>query len=74
MCRGEHMGPEVCLRRRWLSVAVNRPLFDAIVLAQACLSRSITAIKDSLTATTGAGMETQVDPHIPSFTPGTQTL
>lgn len=67
---GERKGPEVCLGGRWLSVAVNRQLFDAIVLAQACLSRSVTAIKDSLTAKTGAGVETQANPHILSFTPG----
>lgn len=66
----ERRGPEVCLGGRWLSVAVNRQLFDAIVLAQACLSRSVTAIKDSLAAETGARMETRVNPHIPSFTPG----
>lgn len=70
----EHRGPEVCLGGRWLSVAVNCQLFDAIVLAQACLSHSVTAIKDSLAAETGARVETQVNPHIPSFTPGIKTL
>lgn len=67
-------GPEVCLGGRWLSVAVNRQLFDAIVLAQACLSHSATAIKDSLTAETGARVETRGNPHILSFTPGIKTL
>lgn len=69
-CWGERKGPEVCLGGRWLSVAVNRQLFDAIVLAQACLSHSVTAIKDSLTAKRDAGVETQANPHILSFTPG----
>lgn len=68
-CWGERKGPEVCLGGRWLSVAVNRQLFDAIVLAQACLSHSVTAIKDSLTAKTGACVS-QANPHILSFTPG----
>lgn len=54
---GEREGPEVCLGGRWLSVAVNRRLFDAIVSAQACLSPGVTAIKGSLTAETGAGLE-----------------
>lgn len=66
----ERRGPEVCLGGRWLSVAVNRRLFDAIVSAQACLSHSVTAIKDSLTAETGARVETRGNPHILSFTPG----
>lgn len=70
----ERRGPEVCLGGRWLSVAVNRQLFDAIVLAQACLSHSVTAIKESLTAETGARVETRGNPHILSFTPGIQTL
>ena len=69
--KGERRGPEVCLGGRWLSVAVNRWLFDAIVLAQPCLSHSATAIKHSLTAETGAGVETQRNPHILPLTPGT---
>lgn len=64
----ERRGPEVCLGGRWLSVAVNRWLFDAIVSAQACLSRSVTAIKDSLTAKTGARVETQGNPHTLIYT------
>lgn len=66
----ERRGPEVCLGGRWLSVAVNCQLFDAVVLAQACLSHSAGAIKDSLTAETGAGLETRGNLHILSFTPG----
>lgn len=46
-CWGERQGPEVCLGGRRLSVAVNRGLFDAIVLAQACLSPGVAAIKDA---------------------------
>lgn len=72
--RRKHRGPEECLGGRWLSVAVNRCLFDAIVLAQACLSHAAAAIKDSLTAETDARVETQGDPHGLPFTPGTQTL
>lgn len=59
----------MCLGGRWLSVAVNRWLFDAIVLAQPCLSHSATAIKHSLTAETGAEVEnTKKSTHSPSYT------
>lgn len=64
----------MCLGGRRLSVAVNRRFFDAIVLAQACLSHSVTAIKDSLTAKTGARVETRGNLHVHSFTPGIKTV
>lgn len=52
----EDWGPEVCLGRRWLldSCCQLAP-FDAISLAQACLSHSMTAIKDVLRAVTSTG-------------------
>ena len=54
--RREDWGPEVCLGRRWLldSCCQLAP-FDAISLAQACLSHSMTAIKDVLRAETSTG-------------------